>query len=57
MPFWKCDKCGYILQSDMPPKDSLCPSCHNTCTFANVTCYVPECGHDSEKEHLDPRLI
>ena len=57
MPFWKCDKCGFVSQAAMPPKDSVCPSCNNKCTFVNVTCYVPECGHEGpEHEHIDPRL-
>ena len=57
MPFWKCNKCGYIIQDQMSPQDSICPSCKQSCTFNNVTCYVPECGHDaSGKEHIDPRL-
>ena len=57
MPYWKCNKCGYILNAEMPPKESICPSCKNSCTFTNVTCYVPECGHTGEgEEHIDPRL-
>ncbi len=56
MPYWKCDKCGYSFQEEAPPKDAICPSCGNKCTFKDVTCYIPECGHDGEHEHIDPRL-
>ncbi len=57
MPFWKCEKCGYIHEDQLPPSEGICPSCKDTCTFKNVTCYLPECGHEAgSKEHIDPRL-
>ena len=51
MAHWKCCKCGYTLQADIPPK--TCPECGEICAFINVTCYIPQCGGCS---HIDPRL-
>jgi len=39
---WKCSNCGYTFEAAQPPE--RCPSCHEACTFLNVTCYIPECG-------------
>ena len=41
-PYWQCSKCHYVLQTVQPPE--TCPSCHESCPFTNVTCYIPECG-------------
>jgi hypothetical protein len=30
-----------------------CPSCHQTCTFSDVMCYIPDCGGPG---NIDPRL-
>jgi len=49
-PYWKCSKCGYTFQENMPPDE--CPSCKEKCEFKNVTCYAPECGFKG----VDPRL-
>ncbi len=56
MPWWKCEKCGYTFQAAVPPDDSRCPSCQETCTFKDVTCYIPECDLGDGKEHVDHRL-
>jgi len=50
-PYWQCSKCHYVLQTTKPPE--VCPSCHETCLFTNVTCYIPECGFTGP----DARLI
>jgi hypothetical protein len=31
-----------------------CPSCQQTCTFSDVTCYIPDCGGPG---NIDPRLV
>ncbi len=56
MPWWECTNCNYTFQAEAAP--NACPSCKQTCTFNNVTCYVPECGECGDgKEHIDHRLI
>ncbi|HMF33193.1 MAG TPA: hypothetical protein VKK79_17340 [Candidatus Lokiarchaeia archaeon] len=56
MTWFKCDKCGYTFQGEEVPQK--CPSCKKKCTFLNVTCYTPDCGHSDEgEEHLDPNLV
>ena len=49
-PYWKCTKCGFTLQADVPP--DKCESCGEDCEFKDVTCYTPECGFKG----VDPRL-
>ena len=50
MNTWKCSNCGYTFEAaDVPEK---CPSCHETCSFLNVTCYIPECGGAGADERL-----
>jgi hypothetical protein len=39
------------LQTIVPEK---CPSCKQTCTFSDVTCYIPDCGGPG---NIDPRLV
>jgi rubredoxin len=56
MVWWKCEKCGFTFQADTPPKDARCPSCYETCTFKDVTCYIPECDLGDGEEHVDHRL-
>lgn len=42
MAKWVCNICQYTLEADNPPEK--CPSCNNTCSFIDATCYTPECG-------------
>jgi len=50
-PYWRCSNCRYVLQAPRPPE--VCPSCHRSCQFTDVTCYVPECGFSG----VDGRLV
>lgn len=50
-PYWRCSNCRYILRAEMPPE--VCPSCHQSCQFLDVTCYIPECGFTG----IDERLV
>lgn len=52
MNYWMCSECNFVFPAESPPSE--CPSCHNKCTFTDVTCYIPECGGP---EHLDRRLL
>jgi rubredoxin len=51
MTQWQCSNCGYTFGTDTPP--DRCPSCKQTCTFSDVTCYIPDCGGPG---NIDPRL-
>ncbi len=42
MANWKCSKCGYTTLEEKPPEK--CPSCGETCSFVDNTCYTPDCG-------------
>lgn len=50
MESWKCEKCGYTLEADIPP--DKCPTCSENCQFLNVTCYTPDCEGDG----IDQRI-
>ncbi len=52
MNYWMCSECNSVFEAETPPE--VCPKCHVKCTFADVTCYIPECGGP---DHLDPRLV
>jgi rubredoxin len=52
MTQWQCSNCGYLFQAESVPDQ--CPSCKQTCTFSDVTCYTPDCGGPS---NIDPRLV
>ena len=52
MTQWQCEHCGYAFAADCPPEH--CPSCHETCSFRDVTCYTPDCGGP---RNIDPRLV
>jgi rubredoxin len=52
MTQWKCSNCGYTFGADSVP--DRCPSCKQTCTFSDVTCYIPDCGGPG---NIDPRLV
>ncbi len=47
---WKCQNCGYKIQADVPPEK--CPSCKEKCEFADVSCYIPDCGTTGSDERL-----
>jgi len=42
MTKWQCIECGYFFDGVKPP--DKCPGCNANCTYADVTCYRPECG-------------
>jgi rubredoxin len=52
MTQWKCSSCGYTFGAETVPDQ--CPSCKQTCTFSDVTCYIPDCGGPG---NIDPRLV
>jgi len=52
MTQWKCSNCGYTFRVDTVP--DRCPSCKQTCTFNDVTCYIPDCGGPG---NIDLRLV
>jgi rubrerythrin len=52
LTYWKCLRCKFIVTAASPPEK--CPECGSDEGFANVTCYIPECGGP---EHIDPRLV
>lgn len=47
---WKCQKCGYRVEADVPPEQ--CPGCKEKCEFVDVTCYTPECAGPGVDERL-----
>ncbi len=49
--WWKCNKCGHTFEGQLPPEK--CPSCQLKCTFANVSCYTPDCDCNGP----DPKLL
>ena len=52
MTQWKCSNCDYTFDADALP--DRCPSCKKTCTFSDVTCYIPDCGGP---QNIDSRLV
>ena len=52
MSYWMCMECDYVFEAGTPGEE--CPSCHAKCVFADVTCYIPDCGGP---EHLDTQLV
>ena len=52
MTQWQCSNCRSVFRAEVPP--DRCPSCQQTCTFTDVTCYTPECGGP---QNIDPRLV
>ncbi len=52
MTQWKCSNCSYTFGAETVP--DRCPSCKQTCTFSDVTCYIPDCGGPG---NIDPRLV
>jgi rubredoxin len=39
---WKCSMCSYQFEGNVTPPEN-CPSCGQTCSFIDATCYIPEC--------------
>lgn len=52
MAYWMCKSCGHCLKDLQPPDE--CPICRQRCSFANVTCYTPECGGE---RNPDPKVM
>lgn len=52
MTKWQCIECGYFFDGEKPP--DKCPGCNANCTYADVTCYRPECGGPA---NLDPMVM
>ena len=52
MTQWNCSGCGYTFEAETIPE--RCPSCKQTCSFSDVTCYTPDCGGTG---NIDPRLM
>jgi len=52
MAHWQCSNCHYTFEVEAPPE--RCPSCKQSCTFSDVTCYIPDCGGPGK---IDPRLV
>lgn len=52
MTKWQCIECGYFFDGVQPP--DKCPGCNANCTYADVTCYRPECGGPANP---DPMLM
>ena len=50
MPSWKCQKCGYTLESDTPP--DVCPSCKEKCDFLDNSCYTPDCAGEGTDQRI-----
>jgi len=50
MPSWKCQNCGYSIETEKPPE--TCPNCKAQCEFVNNTCYTPDC----KKDGIDKRI-
>jgi rubredoxin len=46
---WKCSLCGYQYEGDFKPLDK-CPSCYQSCSFIDATCYIPECQLPDERD-------
>ncbi|MFA4837825.1 MAG: hypothetical protein WC749_17390 [Dehalococcoidia bacterium] len=51
MTKWMCSECGYQMDAQTPPKP--CPSCKKDCMFADVTCYIPDCGGE---KNVNPQI-
>ena len=52
MNYWMCTGCNAVFEAETPP--DVCPDCYQKCTFANVSCYIPECGGPG---NLDAKLL
>jgi rubredoxin len=52
MNWWICSECDYVFEAEKLAE--TCPSCHQKCTYSDVTCYIPECGGPG---NLDVKLV
>ncbi|MGI6712518.1 MAG: rubredoxin-like domain-containing protein [Bacillota bacterium] len=52
MTKFMCSICKYTLESEAPPEK--CPSCSNSCSFVDATCYTPECGCEN---NIDTKIF
>ncbi len=55
MTKWQCIECGYFFDGVKPP--DKCPGCGVGCTYADVTCYRPECGGPANPDPMVMGLI
>jgi len=55
MTKWQCIECGYFSDSVKPP--DVCPGCKARCTYADVTCYRPECGGPTQSDPVVMGMI
>jgi len=55
MSKWQCVECGHFIDGTKPP--DACPGCHAHCTYADVTCYRPECGGPPNPDPMVMTLI
>lgn len=55
MTKWQCIECGYFFDGVKPP--DKCPGCKANCTYADVTCYRPECGGPANPDPMVMDLI
>ena len=55
MTKWQCVECGYFFDGVKPP--DKCPGCSANCTYADVTCYRPECGGPANPDPMVMGMI
>ena len=55
MTKWQCIECGYFFDEVKPP--DVCPGCKARCTYADVTCYRPECGGSTQSDPVVMGMI
>jgi len=50
MTHWMCTNCGYYVRAANSP--GQCPTCKQSCSFSDVTCYRPDCGGEGNTDLL-----
>jgi rubredoxin len=50
MASWRCSRCGYAIETAVPPDE--CPSCKQKCEFVDSTCYTPECAEKGVDDRI-----
>lgn len=55
MTKWQCVECGYFFDGVKPP--DKCPGCNASCTYADITCYRPECGGPANPDPMVMGMI